>query len=285
VTALIASQKATRFYHSLFQETALETTFRLSAALGIFCLMIYWEYFSPRRTQRITRKQRWPVNLGLAAFNMVLMRISLGGAAYISAITAGEQGYGLLNQFACPEWLSIIVTILFLDFAIYGQHIVSHKWKWLWRLHQVHHTDLEFDATTALRFHPLEIFISMLYKVLCIFLIGANPDAVIAFEIILNGAATFNHSNINIPPAIDKTIRWLLITPDMHRIHHSTLPAETDSNYGFSLSCWDRLYKTYIPVPQQPQKTMTIGLRSFQNVHELGFMQLLRLPFRNLRER
>jgi sterol desaturase/sphingolipid hydroxylase (fatty acid hydroxylase superfamily) len=213
------------------------------------------------------------------------MRISLGGAAYLSAINAGEQGYGLLNLFACPEWLSIIVTILFLDFAIYGQHIVSHKWQWLWRLHQVHHTDLEFDATTALRFHPLEIFISMLYKVLCIFLIGANPDAVIAFEIILNGAATFNHSNINIPPAIDKTIRWLLITPDMHRIHHSTLPAETDSNYGFSLSCWDRLCKTYVPVPQQPQKSMAIGLRHFQNVHELGFMQLLRLPFRTLRKR
>jgi sterol desaturase/sphingolipid hydroxylase (fatty acid hydroxylase superfamily) len=263
----------------------LETTVRLSAALGIFCLMIYWEYFSPRRSQLITRKQRWPANLALAAFNILLMRISLGGAAYLSSVTAREHGYGLLNLLSCPEWLSIIVSLLLLDFAIYGQHIVSHKWQWLWRLHQVHHTDLEFDATTAVRFHPLEIFISMLYKVLCIYLIGANPDAVIAFEIILNGAATFNHSNINIPAAIDKKMRLLLITPDMHRIHHSTLPAETDSNYGFSLSCWDRLCKTYIAAPQQPQKTMTIGLSPFQNIHELGIMQLLGLPFQPLRKR
>jgi sterol desaturase/sphingolipid hydroxylase (fatty acid hydroxylase superfamily) len=216
---------------------------------------------------------------------MVLMRISLGGAAYLSAVTARDQGYGLLNLFACPEWLSIIVSLLFLDFAIYGQHIVSHKWQWLWRLHQVHHTDLEFDATTALRFHPLEILISMLYKVLCIYLIGATPNTVIAFEIILNGAATFNHSNINIPPKIDKKLRLLLITPDMHRIHHSTLPTETDSNYGFSISCWDKLCKTYIAEPRQPQKIMTIGLNPFRKTQELGFMQLLILPFLTLRKR
>ncbi|MGR9000146.1 MAG: sterol desaturase family protein, partial [Gammaproteobacteria bacterium] len=230
-------------------------------------------------------KQRWPVNLGLAAFNMIIMRLTIGGIAYLSAVAAADNASGLLNQLAVPEWLSIIITLLFLDFAIYCQHIVSHKWSLLWHLHQVHHTDLEFDATTAIRFHPLEIMISMLYKALCIYLIGANPWAVIAFEIILNGAATFNHSNINIPAALDKKLRWLIITPDMHRIHHSTLPVETDSNYGFSISCWDRLCKTYIAEPRQPQTVMSIGLRPFRRQDELGFMQLLLLPFKALQKR
>ncbi len=263
----------------------METIIRLSAALGIFCIMIGWEFISPRRSQSISRKQRWPVNLGLAAFNMTIMRLSLGGIAYLSAVTAAENSWGLLNQWPAPEWLSIIATLLCLDFAIYCQHIISHKWLLLWRLHQVHHTDLEFDATTAVRFHPLEIMISMLYKVLCIVLIGANPWAVIAFEIILNGAATFNHSNINIPSAIDKKLRWLLITPDMHRIHHSTVPVETDSNYGFSISCWDRLFKTYVAEPSQPQTTMKIGLKPFRWQQELGLIHLLRLPFKTLRKR
>lgn len=263
----------------------METIIRLSAALGIFCIMIVWEYVSPRRIQHLSRKQRWPVNLGLAAFNIAIMRLSIGGIAYLSAVTASNQGYGLLNWLAAPEWLSVIVTLLFLDFAIYCQHIVSHKWPLLWRLHQVHHTDLEFDATTAVRFHPLEIMVSMLYKVLCVVLIGANPWAVIAFEIILNGAATFNHSNIDIPPAIDKKLRRLIITPDMHRIHHSTVPAETDSNYGFSISCWDRLCRTYVAEPKQPQTTMAIGLSPFREPHELGFMRLLLLPFKALRKR
>lgn len=263
----------------------METVIRLSAALGIFCIMIGWEYVSPRRIQQLSRKQRWPVNLGLAVFNIAIMRLTLGGIAYLSAVNAANQHYGLLNQWPVPEWLSIIVTLLVLDFAIYGQHIVSHKWPLLWRLHQVHHTDLEFDATTALRFHPLEIMISMLYKVLCIVLIGANPWAVIIFEIILNGAATFNHSNINIPPTLDKKLRWLIITPDMHRIHHSTLTAETDSNYGFSISCWDRLCGTYTANPKQPQTTMAIGLEPFREAHELGFLRLLLLPFQALRRR
>lgn len=263
----------------------METLIRLSIALGIFSLMIYWEYVSPKRSQQLSRKQRWPINLGLAVFNMVIMRLSLGGVATLSAVTAVSQGYGLLSQWPIPKWLSIIATLLFLDFAIYCQHVISHRWPLLWRLHQVHHTDLEFDATTAVRFHPLEIMLSMLYKVLCIYLIGADPWAVIAFEIILNGAATFNHSNINIPPAIDPRLRWLIITPDMHRIHHSALPFETDSNYGFSLSCWDRLCNTYVVEPKQSQTTMAIGLKPFREPDELGFMALLLLPFRALRKR
>ena len=260
----------------------METIIRLTASLGIFLIMICWEYFNPKRTQHISRKQRWPVNLGIAVLNMVIMRFTIGNIAYLSAITAAENSWGLMNWLATPEWLSIVVTLLCLDFAIYCQHIVSHKWSPLWHLHQVHHTDLELDATTAVRFHPLEIMISMIYKILCICLLGANPWAVIAFEIILNGAATFNHSNINIPLILDNKLRWLIVTPDMHRIHHSTIMEETDSNYGFSLSCWDRICKTYIADPKLPQTTMSIGLEPFRQQNKLGVTQLLLLPFKKL---
>lgn len=263
----------------------METLIRLTAALGIFFIMIAWEQVSPRRKQSIGRRQRWPVNLGLAAMNMAIMRLTVGSIAYLSAVNASEHSYGLLNLLTAPEWLSIIVTLLVLDVAIYGQHIVLHKWPLLWRLHQIHHTDLEFDATTAVRFHPLEIVISMFYKVVCIYLLGANSLAVVAFEIILNGAATFNHSNIYIPEALDKKLRWLIITPDMHRIHHSAIPRETDSNYGFSISCWDRIFKTYCAEPKQTQTAMELGLNPFREITELGFAQLLLLPFKKLRRR
>jgi sterol desaturase/sphingolipid hydroxylase (fatty acid hydroxylase superfamily) len=254
---------------------------RLSVALGIFCTMVAWEAIKPRRVQQIGRKQRWPVNLGLALFNMILMRVTVGGLAYTTAVMAAEHGYGLLNLWQMPTGLSIMATLLMLDFAIYGQHIMMHKWPLLWRLHKIHHTDLEFDATTALRFHPLEIVISMLYKALCIVLIGGNPVAIITFEIILNGAATFNHSNIGISENIDKKLRWLIITPDMHRIHHSTELTERDSNYGFSISCWDKLCKTYTAVPKQPQTSMPIGLQTFRKQAELGFIQCLFIPFKS----
>ncbi|MEC4749682.1 sterol desaturase family protein [Methylomicrobium sp. Wu6] len=261
----------------------METVIRLSAALGIFSIMICVEYWRPRRILRLGRAQRWPINLGLAALNMVLMRVTIGSMSYISAVYAKDHAWGLLNLTAAPNWLAVVATLLLLDFAIYGQHILMHKWPPLWRLHQVHHTDLEFDATTAVRFHPFEIMLSMLYKVLCIILIGADPAAVITFEIILNGAATFNHGNVDIQPALDRKLRWLIITPDMHRIHHSTRRAETDSNYGFSISLWDRLCGTYIAAPQEPQTRMTIGLAAYRKPEELSFLRLLRLPFKTLR--
>lgn len=256
---------------------------RLSVALGIFGVMVCWEAIKPRRVQQIGRKLRWPVNLGLALFNMILMRFTIGSLAYMSAVAAAEYGYGLLNLWTIPNGLSILATLLILDFSIYCQHIVMHKWPLLWRLHKIHHTDLEFDVTTAVRFHPLEIIISMLYKAVCIVLIGGNPEAIIAFEIILNAAATFNHSNVRIPERCDKILRWLIITPDMHRIHHSAEPAETDSNYGFSLSWWDRLCRTYTAEPKQPQTTMSIGLKAFRKQTELGFLQCLLIPFKTNR--
>jgi len=258
----------------------LETLIRLTVALGIFTLMISWEYFSPRRQQKTPRTKRWPVNIGLAVFNMLLMRFTVGGIAYLSAVNATSFSWGLLNQFPTPAWLSIVVTLLFLDFAIYCQHIISHKWKLLWRLHQIHHTDIEIDASTAVRFHPLEIMVSMAYKVGCIYLIGADPIAVIAFEVILNATATFNHSNINLPLKIDRALRWVLITPDVHRIHHSTVQTETDSNYGFSISLWDRLFRTYTAEPEKTQTTLDIGLPEYRQQKDLGLIKLLTLPFK-----
>ena len=263
----------------------MEAILRFSIAAGIFGIMITWEYRRPRRRLQFGRERRWPVNLGLAVFNMVLMRLTIGSLAYLSALDAFESGFGLLNRLSGPRWMSIAATLLVLDFAIYCQHILMHKWPPLWRLHQVHHTDIDFDATTAVRFHPLEIMLSMLYKVGCIYLIGADPAAVIAFEIVLNGAATFNHGNVNIPPAVDRLLRLAVITPDMHRIHHSVEPAETDSNYGFSISLWDRLCGTYTAEPSRPHTSMSIGLKPFRRIEELSFVNLLVLPFSALKRR
>ena len=261
----------------------METLIRLSVALGIFALMISWEILSPRRNQPPDRKHRWTINLGLAAFNMLIVRATVGGLAYLSALYAGTHGIGLLNLVAVPTGLAIIASLLFLDFAIYCQHIIAHRWAWLWRLHQVHHTDVAFDASTAVRFHPLEIIISLLYKTMCVYLLGANPTAVLIFEILLNGAATFNHANVNLPIRLDKIIRTVLVTPDMHRIHHSTDPKEFNSNYGFCLSCWDRWCRTYTAEPKQPQTIMDIGLKPYREPQALSFIALLLLPFKALR--
>lgn len=258
----------------------MEAEIRLGASLGIFLVMISWEYFSPRRTLDLTRRQRWPVNLGLAFLNMGIIRLTVGGIAYFSAIDAMEKGWGLLHVLNVPEWGAVVVTLVVLDLAIYGQHIVAHKWMPLWRLHQVHHTDLGFDASTAVRFHPLEIIFSLFIKVAIIYVLGASPLAVIAFEVLLNGTATFNHSNVHIPLKVDKFLRWFIITPDMHRIHHSYIQSEMDSNYGFSVSWWDRLFRTYTAEPQKSQTEFNIGLNSFRKKEQVGFLKMLALPFK-----
>ena len=260
----------------------MEAEIRLAAALGIFIVMICWEYLLPRRILSLTRWQRWPVNLGLALLNMGIIRITVGGIAYLSALDALDKNWGLLHWIAQPEWASVLITLLVLDLVIYAQHVLTHKWMPLWRLHQVHHIDLDFDVTTAVRFHPLEIIVSMVIKVALIYALGANPIGVIAFEVILNGAATFNHSNVQIPLSVDRALRWFIITPDMHRIHHSCVPSEMDSNYGFSVSFWDRLFKTYTAEPQQPQAEFDIGLSRFRKLEQVGFVQMLVLPFKPL---
>lgn len=239
-----------------------------------------WEYLRPARQPTQSRLQRWRINLGLGFFNAALLRITVGGIAFQGALVALENSWGLLNQFNLPYWFIAIFTFLALDFAIYLQHVVAHKWQWLWQLHRVHHTDIELDTTTAIRFHPLEIIVSMAYKVGIIYCLGADPATVIAFEIILNGCALFNHSNIAITPRIDNILRWFIVTPSMHLTHHSTIKSATDSNYGFSVSCWDRLCKTYIK--QVAQITMDIGQADLRNHKQLSWIKLLKLPFGNI---
>lgn len=263
----------------------MEAVVRLGAFLGILLLMATWEALRPTRRLSIGRSLRWAVNLGLAALNVGVMLGSIGAAAWLAAIWANERQVGLFNLLPMPDWQEVALSLLLLDLAIYAQHIAAHRWRWFWRLHQVHHSDIDFDATTAVRFHPLEIMLSMLYKVVLVLLLGPAPITVIAFEIILNGCALFNHGNVSLPPKAEQYLRYLLVTPDMHRIHHSVRQPEMDSNYGFSLSCWDRLFKTYCHQPQLPHTEMTIGLKGFRNADELGFMRLLALPFQPLRDR
>lgn len=261
----------------------MEEKIRLFAFLGLFFLMALWEIARPRRPLEQTRWQRWPINLGLSAANTLLARLSLGALVYQSAVIAGQSSIGLLNQWQLPRWFDVVFTLLALDFAIYLQHILFHKIPLLWRIHRVHHADLGFDATTGVRFHPAEIFISLGIKTALVFLLGADPWAVIAFEIILNGCSLFNHGNVYIPEKLDRSLRWFIITPDMHRIHHSSIPQETNSNYGFSVPWWDRLCRTYRPEPALGQLGLQIGLSRYRDAMQLKFLKLLALPFRRER--
>jgi sterol desaturase/sphingolipid hydroxylase (fatty acid hydroxylase superfamily) len=200
--------------------------------------------------------------------------------AFLAAVSAQEMNWGLLNLIDLPYWLSMLLGLVLLDLAIYGQHVVSHHWKWLWSLHKIHHTDLDFDVTTAVRFHPFEILISMVYKVLLIYIIGLEPMVIIVFEVILSGSALFNHSNVYIPVKVDKWLRKLIVTPDMHRIHHSAIQKETDSNYGFALSIWDRLFGNYTDEPKYGQTGMMVGLTQYRYSHDVSIKQLLLMPFK-----
>jgi sterol desaturase/sphingolipid hydroxylase (fatty acid hydroxylase superfamily) len=259
----------------------LEAIIRLSVFVGFLAVMILWEIYAPRRQLLYSRWQRWRINFSLSVLGMLLVRFTIGAAAYVAAITAENDNIGLLNQFILPEWLSIAMSLLLLDLAIYGQHVASHKWKWLWRLHKVHHTDLDFDVSTAVRFHPIEIIISMIYKVFIIYIIGISAVAVITFEVILSSTALFTHSNISIPEKWDARIRKLFVTPDMHRIHHSVIPKETDSNYGFSISVWDRVFGTYTKDPRDGHQAMKIGLADYRHSYDVGLKQLLTIPFKS----
>ena len=253
---------------------------RLAIFIGFLALLIGLEFYAPRRKLSYSRWKRWPVNLTLTIINSLMIKFTVVAIAYVAAVSAFEHHWGLLNILAVPNWLTFIITIILLDLAIYGQHIASHKWRWFWRLHKIHHTDLDFDVTTSVRFHPVEIIVSMAYKLFCIYLIGANPTGVIAFEIILSSCALFNHSNINIPLAADKLIRRILVTPDMHRVHHSVIRTETDSNFGFSISIWDRLFKTYTDQPKEGHINMTIGLPEYQYSNDVKLPRLLLMPFK-----
>lgn len=257
-----------------------EPVLRLVAFFGVFAVLAVWEVLAPRRARSQTRRRRWSINLGLSALNTVVLRLAFPAAAVGAALWAAEGGWGLLNIFAAPGWLAVGVSIVILDLAVYGQHRLSHAVPWLWRVHRLHHIDLDVDVTTATRFHPVEMVLSMLWKIAVVVALGAPAVAVLVFEILLNAAAMFSHSQIRLPPAIDRPLRLLLVTPDMHRVHHSIHRDETDSNYAFLLSVWDRLFRSYRDQPRDGHETMALGVEGYRSPGSLSFIGLLLGPFR-----
>lgn len=241
--------------------------------------MALWELASPRRPLTTSKTRRWVTNLGIVALDTVLARLIFQVAAVGVALIAADKGWGLFNGLNWPVWLEVLLTVVLLDFAIYIQHVLFHAIPVLWRLHMVHHADLDYDVTTGARFHPIEILLSVGIKMGVVILLGAPAAGVVAFEVILNATAMFNHSNVKIPTGLDSLLRLFVVTPDMHRVHHSDIPNETNSNYGFNLPWWDRLMGTYTAQPSQGHDGMTIGLRQFRDPKKLGLLGVLALPF------
>lgn len=255
-----------------------ETQLRLGVFFIILLLMMGWEALAPRRPNQ-RRKMRWAPNLGIVALNTALLMLAPLSAAGAALFSVFNQ-FGLFLWLQLPLWPSIILSLLLLDLTIYWQHRLFHLIPRAWPIHRMHHTDTEFDVTTGLRFHPLEIIISILIKAAVIILLGAPLLAVIAFEIILNAGAMFNHANIKLPPAVDRALRWVIVTPDMHRVHHSLHPNEYNSNYGFNLSLWDRLFSSYTAQPKDGHIDMTIGQPDYRAPSEARLHKLLTQPFR-----
>lgn len=257
-----------------------EPFIRLACFAGVFALMALWEVLAPRRERAVARAVRWPNNLGVVAVDTLLVRLLLPTAAVGIALHAEAKGWGLLALAGWPYWLKIAVAVVALDLAIYLQHVLFHAVPALWRLHRMHHADLDFDVTTGVRFHPIEILISLVIKIAVVAALGAPPVAVLIFEILLNATSMFNHGNVCLPGPIDTVVRWLLVTPDMHRVHHSIDPRETNTNFGFNFAIWDRLFGTYRPAPAAGHTGMTIGLSQFRDPAELRLDRMLTQPFR-----
>ena len=257
-----------------------EPTIRAIAFLGIFIPMAVWEATAPRRRRMIPRLVRWSNNLGIVAIDTILVRLAFPVAAVGLAVVAEERGWGLLNILDAPGWLAFVASILALDLAIYLQHVMIHAVPALWRLHRMHHADLEFDVSTGLRFHPVEILLSMGVKLAVVAALGPPAVAVLAFEVLLNATAMFNHGNVRLPEAVDRVLRWIVVTPDMHRAHPSIHPAETNSNFGFNLPWWDRLLGTYRAQPRDGHGAMTVGIEQFRTRRDLWLDRMLIQPLR-----
>lgn len=261
-----------------------EALYRLSVFAAIFIAMASFELVLPKRNLRTSKLKRWATNISFGGVNAAVVRLMLVSAVPLVAISVAlvgeELGFGLFRLFELPFYGEILLSLIVLDFAIYLQHWASHKVPLLWRVHQVHHADRDIDVTTAVRFHPIEIGLSMLYKSLLVLLFGMDAFAVLLFEMILNGCAMFNHSNIALPLWLDRLVRRVIVTPDMHRVHHSVIRGETDSNYGFNLSIWDKLFGTYIEQPSKGHEGMEIGLPPYQSEKPNKLSWSLLLPFR-----
>lgn len=258
--------------------TEFEGAIRFTAFVAVFAAVALWEALAPRRRRSFGRRARWPHNLGLLLVDVALVRVLAPGAAIAVAMTAAGSGWGLLNALALPGWAAIAAGIALLDLAIYFQHVMFHAVPALWRLHRVHHADLDFDVTTGARFHPIEILISTAIKCAAIAALGAPVISVFVFELLLNATAMFNHANASLPQRLERWLRWLVVTPDMHRVHHSVRYEESSSNFGFNLPWWDRLFGTYRARPRLGHDAMTIGVDAFRSPQDLRLDRLLVQP-------
>lgn len=260
-----------------------EGTLRFGTFVAIFLVMTILETLLPRRNRRFARLKRWPTNLGilLSAFIAVsATTFVIPVTATLTAAASQTNGWGLFNVVDWPIWMEWLIAFVVLDFVIWAQHVVTHKVPILWRIHRVHHTDEDLDATSAVRFHPLEIVLSLFTKSAAVLILGADPIIVVIFEAVLNGTALFNHANLRLPVSLDRWVRLVLVTPDMHRVHHSVIHRETDSNYGFALAIWDRMFGTYNDQPEKGHDNMTIGLKEWQDDAPTRLGWTLALPFR-----
>lgn len=256
-----------------------ETKLRLGIFFGIFVVVAMLEILRPRRALTTSKTSRWFANLAVIALNPISVRLVFPVLPFAMALLAEEQHWGVLNNMGLAHWLKVAAAVILLDFSIYLQHVLHHAIPILWRLHMVHHADLDFDVTTGMRFHPIEIVLSVGIKLMTVATLGPPALAVLIFEIALNGTSMFNHSNIHIPERIDRILRLLVVTPDMHLVHHSVIIRETNSNYGFNLPWWDRLFGTYKDQPEQGHDGMMIGLSQFRDPKKLTLPRLLILPF------
>jgi sterol desaturase/sphingolipid hydroxylase (fatty acid hydroxylase superfamily) len=259
---------------------ALEPVIRVAAFSAVLVVLTAFEAIAPRRRAEAGRRARWPGNLGLVVIDTVLVRLVFPGAAVGMALLAEARGWGLFNWLGMAELPAVIVSIVALDLLIYAQHVAFHAVPWLWPLHRVHHADLHLDATTGLRFHPGEIVLSMGIKLAAVAALGAPALGVMIFEVILNATSMFSHSNIRVPERIDRVLRRLFVTPDMHRVHHSTLERESRSNFGFNLAAWDRLFGTYVAQPAHGHEDMTLGVELLRDPRELRLDRMLLQPLR-----
>ena len=257
-----------------------EASLRLAIFFGLLVGMALWEVAAPRRPPTLGRKGRWPANIGIAILDAIVVRVLLPGGAVAFAAAYATSGHGLLPMLGLPDWLGFAVALAALDLAIYFQHRLFHAVPVLWRLHRMHHSDVDLDVTSGVRFHPAEILLSIAIKLGAIAALGAPAAAVLAFEVLLNACSMFNHANVAMPARLERALRLVLVTPDLHRIHHSRDRIETDSNFGFSVPWWDRLFGTFRPEPERGQLGMTIGLDVFDAAQDQKLGALLAQPLR-----
>jgi len=256
-----------------------EASIRLAIFIGLFATLAALEIALPRRIPREGKSRRWLTNWAIVLIDSVVLRLVFAGAAVGVAFWVENKEIGVFHWIGAPQWIAILISFVVLDFAIWFAHVASHKIPVLWRIHRMHHSDVDFDVSTAIRFHPIEIVASMAFKSVIVIALGAPPVAVLIFEVVLNGAAMFNHSNLKLAPWLDRALRWLIVTPDMHRVHHSIIHTETDSNYGFNLAIWDRLFGTYIDQPEKGHGGMVIGLAEWQDEQPTRLGWALKVPF------